>query len=428
MVGALIGPLSVADVETGDGGLWMEREILHVNTDDFYASVLRLRDPTLRGRPVVVAGPPPRGMVLSASYEARQDGVKQGMTVSLARRLCSGGEFLPPDWELFRSVSYTLFGVLRRYSPLVEVSSLDEGYVDYTGCSRLFGSVLDAGSMIKEEVLRETGLQISLGIASNKLVSYVASRTAKCAHLVDVYPGYERFFLAPVPIHRFPVVGERRAPLLRELGISHVGDVLLFTEEIFYACFGSWGRKVYRGAMGEDPAPVRSRPAPDERFVVRELLEPDRVHRRFIESVLYRLAECLGGRLRAERSLAGSVLLEVRYADGVQVQGVGKLPSSASDDALIFETAGGVFTRIFTRRVRVRSLTLSAKRIEPEPFQLELFAKETGVGKMRRLRAALDRLRSAFPEGVAPAFGRALPALRAARVSDRERVNTGRVA
>ena len=130
----------------------MERRILHINTDDFYASVCRLRDPALRGRAVVVAGPPPRGMVVSASYEARGEGVERGMTVSSARRLCSGGAFVPPDWRLFRRASRAVFGVLGRYSPLVEQASLDEGYIDYTGCGRLFGHVLDAGTRIKSEI------------------------------------------------------------------------------------------------------------------------------------------------------------------------------------------------------------------------------------------------------------------------------------
>ena len=393
----------------------MERKILHVNTDDFYASVLRLRDPALREKAVVVAGPSSRGMVLSSSYEARRDGVRRGMTVSSARRLCPSGVFLPPDWGLFRRASRVLFGILRRYSPLVETASLDEGYIDYTGCGRLFGGVLDAGSRIKKEVLWETGLQVSLGIASNKLVSHVASRTAKCAHLVDVYPGYERSFLCPVPIERFPVVGGRRTQMLRELGISRVGDVLLFTEEVLYFCFGSWGSRLYRGAMGEDFTPVRLHPARDERFTVEEFLQPDRVNRRFLESVLYRLAERIGEKLRSERSRAGSVLLEVRYADGMMVRGTGRLPSPASDDSLLFGAAVETFARIFTRRVRVRRLLLSAGRIEPEPLQLELFVDGCAAGaeRIHRLRTALDRLRATFPEGVAPAFGRALPAVRA---------------
>jgi DNA polymerase-4 len=393
-------------------GARVEREILHVNTDDFYASVLRLRDPVLRRRAVIVAGASPRGMVFSASYEARGDGVVRGMTVSAARRLCARAIFIPPDWGLFRRASFALFAVLRRYSPLVEQASPDEGYLDYSGCGRLFGPALDAGRRIKEEVSRETGLAVSLGVASNKLVSHVASRTAKCANLVDVYPGYERPFIAPVPVERFPLVGERRAPVLRELGIAHVGDVLRFTEDTFAFCFGPWGARLYRGAMGEDPAPVRMRPAADERFTVEETLEPDRVDSRFLEGVLYRLAERLGARLRTERSIAGACDLEIRYSDGMAARGAGTPESPAADDRSLFEAARSVFVRIYARRVRVRSLVLSARRIEPAPVQLELFAgeREAAAGKRSRLYGALDRLRSVYPGRVAPAFGRTLTA------------------
>lgn len=393
----------------------MDREVLHVNTDDFYASVLRLRDPALRGKAVVVVGALPRGMVFSASYEARQDGVSRGMTASAAMRLSSRAVFIPPDWGLFRRASLALFGVLRRYSPLVETASLDEGYVDYTGCSRLFGPALDAGRKIKEEIERETRLQVSLGIASNKLVSHVASRTAKCANLIDVYRGYERSFIAPVPVQRFPLVGEKRAPALMELGISHVGDILLFTEDIFAYCFGSWGSRLYRGAMGEDAAPVRPRPTADERFTVEEVLEPDRVDSRFLEGALYRLAERLGEKLRDEHSLAGAVTLEIRYADGMAARGIGKSESPVSNDLFLFEAAREVFARVYVRRVRVRSLVLAARQIEPAPVQYELFAGEDEIAaeRKRNLYAALDRLRGVHPGRAAPAFGRALAAAQA---------------
>lgn len=386
----------------------MEREILHINTDDFYASLLRLRDPSLRGRAVVIAGPPPRGMVLSASYEARGEGIARGMTVWAARRLCARGAFVPPDWELFRRASGTIFSVLQRYSPLVEPAAIDEGYIDYTGCRRLFGHVLDTGTDIKAEIARETGLDVSVGVASSKLVSHVASRTAKRAHLVDVYAGYERSFLAPIPIGRFPLVDRGRASLLTELGVSRVGDVLLFTEDIFSHCFGPWGTRLYRGAMGEDATPVRPRPAPEERICVEELLEPDRVSRLRLEAALYRLAERMGGKLREERLLARAVVVELRYADGAEAAGTARLASSSSDDSLLYDAAQGAFARLFTRRVRVRRLALSVRGTEPEPLQLDLFAASVAGGRTRRLHDALDTLRARFPGRAAPAFGRAL--------------------
>jgi DNA polymerase-4 len=394
----------------------MDREILHINTDDFYASALRLKDTALRSKPVVVSGPAPRGMVISASYEARGDGVRRGMTVSSAMRLCPGGVFMPPDWDLFRSVSSSIFSVIGRYSPVVESVSLDEGYADYTGCSRLFGSALDAGRAIKREVRVETGLDVSLGIASSKLVSHVASREAKRAHMVDVYPGCERYFLSPVPISRFPVVSERHVPVLRELGIATVGDVLRFDEELLVFCFGSWGRKLYLGAKGMDAARVRAGGRGDREFAVSKVLEPDAVDRRLLESYLYVIAEELGGRLRAERSLAASLRLELRYADEVTSHGELRPAAPTSDDAVLFDSAGAIFDRVFGRRVRVRAVGLSAPSVEPEPLQLDLFPDpaKREAAKARRVQSALDRLRAAMPPGAAPSFGRALAARRAA--------------
>ncbi len=392
----------------------MNREILHINTDDFYASVLRLRDPALRSKAVVVSGPAPRGMVISASYEARGDGVRRGMTVSSAMRLCPDGVFMPPDWDLFRSVSNSIFSVIGRYSPVVESVSLDEGYVDYTGCDRLFGHALDAGRAIKRDVHAATGLDVSLGIAASKLVSHVASREAKRAHMVDIYPGCERYFLSPVPIERFPIVSERHVPVLHELGIATVGDVLRFDEELLAFCFGSWGRKLHLGARGMDAAKVRAGSTGDGEFVVKKVLEPDAVDRRLLESYLYVLAEKLGGKLRAERSLAGSLRFGMRYADEVTAHGQMRPAAPTSDDAILFDSAGMLFDRLFGRRVRVRALSLAALSVEPEPLQLDLFPDPAlkAALKVRRVQSALDRLRSSMPSGVAPSFGRALAARR----------------
>ncbi|MBN1884782.1 MAG: DNA polymerase IV [Candidatus Krumholzibacteriota bacterium] len=414
----------------------MQRAILHVNTDDFYASILRLRDPALRGRPVVVAGPAPRGMVFSASYEARGEGVVRGMTVSTAKRLSPSGAFPPPDWDLFRRASAAVFDVLRRYSPLVETDSLDEGYVDYTGCERLFGRVLDAGSRIRREIRDETGLDVSLGVATSKLVSHVASRTAKRESLVDVYPGYERAFLDPVPIDRFPPVPPRRAGELRFLGVARVGDLLLFDEEILAAVFGPWGRRLYRGARGEDDSVVRPCPAPDTRFVVETVLEPDRVSRRRVEAHLALLAGRLGARLRGERLLARRLELEIGYADEVAARGRaaicrsgtersapgaggrGNGPGGASSlDDDLFAAARGALARLCTRRVRVRRLRLCALVVEPEPLQIDLFAGGPGPReRARRLCLALDGLRERFGDRAA-APGRAWPALDGSRAA-----------
>jgi len=386
-----------------------EREILYINTDDFFASAVRLRDPTLRGRPVVVAGGGPRGMVFSASYEARAEGVRRGMSVSSARRLAPGAAFVHPDWSLFRRVSSTIFSLLRRYSPVVEQSTLDEGYLDYTGCRRLFGPVLDLGRRLKREVLSGTGLSVSIGVASSRIVSHAASKRAKRSHLVDVCPGRERDFLATIPIDRFPLVDEKRAVILRELGINLVGDVLRFGEELLSACFGFWGRRLYRGALGEDVVPVRRRRLGTDGLEVSIVLEPDRVSSRLLEAHLYRLCERLGWRLREERLLATSLLLELLYADGVEVSGRARLEVPSSGDCEIFDSASTVLASTYRRRVRVRRIGLRVLRSEPKPLQRELFGTLREGGRDGLYRA-LDTLRARFPRGVAPVFGRTLGA------------------
>ncbi|MBU8921464.1 MAG: hypothetical protein KOO63_06570 [Bacteroidales bacterium] len=274
--------------------------------------------------------------------------------------------------------------------------------------------MLDTGRRIKGEVFSDTGLDISLGVAASRLVSHVASRSAKRAHMVDVYPGCESSFLAPVEIGHFPPAGEKYAPMLAGLGIRRVGDILLFREELFTYCLGPWGKRLYRGALGEDSSPVRTSARDDERAKVTRLLQPDLDDRGLLESFLYDMSEELGQSLRADRRIAGRLRVELTYADGNISSGTGRLPQGSSDDLKLFDCAGEVFDRVFTRRVRVRSISMQGSSLEPEPLQLELFLAESKKKELRRRRIhdALDRLRTELPRGVAPVFGRSVAAVR----------------
>jgi DNA polymerase-4 len=338
------------------------------------------------------------------------------MILSRARKLCPRGEFVPPDWRLFRRVSGTIFSMLSRYTPVLEPVSLDECFLDYTGCGRVFGNVLDIASDIKRSVQEQTGLNVSLGVASNKLVSHVASRRAKRSNLVDVSRGCEKDFVAPVPVGRFPPAEGKPARLLGELGISRVGDILAFPEEVFLHCFGRWGERLYRGALGEDPSPVRSAGPERETLSVERALPVDSEDISFLEAVLYTLAEELAEELRERRLAAGRVVVEVRYTDGKSVVGTTRC-GEGSCEGSIFASAEKAFRALFTRRVRIRLMRLRGERLFPEPRQLPLL-EDSGWRKKRRKRRlyeTLAGLRKKFPAGVAPAFGRALPAVRGER-------------
>ena len=385
--------------------------VLHINTDDFFASVLRVGDPALRRRPVIVGHLASRGGVVSASYEARADGVRPGMTMAQARRACPGASLVHVDWDLYARASSSLFGVLERFSPLVERASLDEGFLDYTGCRLLFGSPVDAAARIKREVREATGLGVSVGLAANKLVSKVASGTAKCARLVDVFTGYEQSFLAPLSIHRLPGVGPKLGAALRDMAVRRIGDVTRFPEELLQSVFGpATGRTLHRRARGIDRTPVRSAAgAAVPEWREEETLNPDSVDLRRLTGVLHRLAGRLGTRLRREKLAARRFTVLVRYSDQVRAQR-GCLTAEPTDlDGRILEQALEAFHGLFTRRVRVRRLALAASCLEGN-WQLPLLGgrygsradavrdapSTTASPVMNRLYEAVDGLRQKY--------------------------------
>jgi len=390
--------------------------VLHINTDDFFASVLRVTDPAYRRRPVIVGHLASRGSVVSASYEARADGVRPGMTMGQARRACPGASLVHVDWDLYVRASSALFGVLERFSPLVERASLDEGFLDYTGCRLLFGNPVDAAARIKCEVREAIGLGVSVGLAANKLVSKVASGTAKCSRLVDVFNGYEQSFLAPLAIDRLPGVGPRLKTALRDMAVLRIGDVTRFPEDLLRSVFGpATGRKLHQRARGEDRTPVRPVGREDEkrRWREEESLNPDSVDRRQLTGVLHRLAGRLGTRLRREKLAARRFTLRVQYSDQVRAQRGGYSAEPTDLDGRILELALEALHGLFTRRVRVRRLTLAASCLEGN-WQLPLFADRyenraeavrtapstTRSSAMRRLYEAVDGLRGRHGDGV----------------------------
>ncbi len=391
--------------------------VLHINTDDFFASVLRVSDPAYRRRPVIVGHLASRGGVVSASYEARAEGIRPGMTMAQARRACPSASLVHVDWDLYARASSSLFGVLERFSPLVERASLDEGFLDYTGCQFLFGRPVDAAARIKREVCEATGLGVSVGLAANKLVSKVASGTAKCARLVDVFTGYEQSFLAPLAIGRLPGVGQKLGTALRDMAVHRIGDVTRFPEDLLQSVFGpATGRKLHQRARGEDRTPVRPAAGGNgarSRWREEETLNPDSVDRRHLTEVLHRLAGRLGTRLRQEKLAARRFTVLVQYSDQVRAQRGCYTGEPTDLDGRIFEQSLEAFHGLFTRRVRVRQLALAASCLEGN-WQLPLFAagyrsraeavrtapSTTHSSAMRRLYEAVDGLRGKHGMGV----------------------------
>src|SRR5512140_3075990 len=191
-----------------EGGMAVPRTILHLDLDAFYASVEQLDDPSLRGRPVIVGGPSRRGVVCAASYEARRFGVRSAMPTARARRLCPGGAFVAPRFARYAELSDRVFGIYRRFTPLVEPLSLDEAFLDVTASEALHGGGAAIARAIKRDVRAEAGLTVSAGVADVKLAAKIASDLGKPDGLVEVPAGATRAFLAPLPAARLWGVGE----------------------------------------------------------------------------------------------------------------------------------------------------------------------------------------------------------------------------
>ena len=231
--------------------------VLHIDLDAFFVSMELLRRPELRGQPVVVAGGlGNRGVVSTASYEARRYGVRSAMPVARARRLCPHAVFLETDFPYYSRASKAFHAILREYTPVVEPAGADEAYLDVSGSEALFGSPADIAATIRQRIRDEIGITASAGVSINKLVSKVASDAGKPDGLVVVPPGTEAAFLAPRPIRDLPMVGRKTAGILSGLGIHTIGDIARTPDPALIAKFGAHGAELRARALGIFGAPV----------------------------------------------------------------------------------------------------------------------------------------------------------------------------
>lgn len=381
------------------------RSILHVNTDDFFASLARLRDTSLRGRPVVVGHLLNRGSVVSASYEARAAGVHPGLTMQQAARRLPGAALVQVDWAVARRASRELLTILESCSPRVEASCLDEAFVDYTGCERLLGPPLDAGRYVQRLVQERVGLEVSIGVAANKLVSRFASSSAKRHNLLDVLPGSEARFVAPQPVERLPGVGAVLGRKLRDMGVPTVGHLAAFPSELLETVFGAPGRRLAAAARGIDSSPVI--PARPRATVEQtETFEPDLLRWDELEARLDALCTQLGEVLRRRRCTARQLTVELEHSDRLCLRRRTRLQSSNLDTAL-FAAARPILVALYVRRVRVRRLLLRAEGLEPAAVQLDLFRPDA-EDRLRRLMQASDRVRARYGGAAVLLRGRAL--------------------
>lgn len=288
-----------------------QRAIIHVDMDAFYASVECLDNPDLVGKPVVVGGLGPRGVVATASYEARVFGVHSALPMGRARRLCPQADFIRPRLARYREKSAEVFSIFRDFTPLVEGLSLDEAFLDVSGSLRLFGSHAEIGHKIKQRIQQETGLTASVGLAHNKFLAKLASDVQKPDGLVIVTPDQVHAFLDPMPISRLWGVGKRTAPRIRALGVLTIGQLRRTDITILQPVLGNRAAHFQRLARGEDERPV-SPGQPDKSISHEVTFDQDILDRTELLAELQRQAEAVSRRLRAQGLMASTVVVKIR--------------------------------------------------------------------------------------------------------------------
>jgi DNA polymerase-4 len=393
------------------------RTIIHLDLDAFYASVEVLDDPALRGKPVIVGGSERRGVVSAASYEARAFGVHSAMPTATARRLCPQGIFLPVRMGRYREASENVFAIFRRFTPLVEPLSIDEAFLDVTGCERLFGAAEDVVRKIKAAVREETGLTVSAGVAPNKFLAKIASDLKKPDGLTVVPPGGEIAFLDPLPVGRLWGVGSVTEKALHRRGIRTIGDLRRIPEGVLTRDFGAHGGQLHRLAHGIDERPVETgleaKSVGHEDTYDRDLLVRGAMRRELLS-----LSDRVSARLRRHGLKGKTVTLKVKYADFVQVTRAATLPDPTNDGGTLYRVALGLLANTEAGARPVRLLGISVSKLSPAEGtprmeQLPLFGSgRSGIRKepirpdpekRERLNRAVDRIREKYgTKGIAP--------------------------
>ena len=379
------------------------REILHADMDAFYAAIEQRDDPELRGKPVIVGGAGKRGVVSTASYEAREFGVHSAMPGAEARRRCPEGIFVAPRMEVYAAVSAQVEEVFQRYTPLVEPLSLDEAFLDVSGSTALFGDGPTIAARIRRDVFEATQLTISIGVATSKFVAKVASDLDKPDGLVVVEAGREREFLAPLPIRRLWGAGKVTQGKLQQLGFRTIGDLQSRSRDELVALLGEHsGDRFWRLANARDPRRVHAER--EAKSISHECtFGDDLTDAETCRRVLLDQSERVGRRLRRSGQRGRIVKLKLRFPPFETLSRQATLGAATDDDLVIYRAAVALFERARgDRPVRLLGVGVSGLADAAEPRQGALFddagGSQVGASSDDLLRA-MDAIRDRFGEG-----------------------------
>ena len=371
------------------------RRIMHIDLDAFFVAVEQVLQPWLRGKPVVVGGKPQhRGVVAAASYEARGYGLHSGMPLITAARLCPQAIFIQGSFPRYREASHRFMAILADFSPYLEPAGLDEAYLDVTGFESIHGSIHHMAVAIKQRVRQELGLAASVGIAGSKVVAKVASAHSKPDGLLEVAPGDDGSFLAPLPISALPGVGKKTESILHGLGIATIGELAVTPVTALKGRLGAFGEVLQRLAGGNDDREVLP-PAAAKSISRETTLAQDSRDREKLAATLRYLTERVGARLRQQGRQVRSVTLKLRYADFTTITRRHPLSPATSTDQDIFDAGSRLLAATLAREMRaVRLIGIGVSGLVESGQQLGML--DQSARRREQLDRVIDRIRKQY--------------------------------
>ena len=371
-----------------------ERHIAHFDLDAFFVSVEQLKNPKLKGKPLIVGGTGDRGVVAACSYEARKFGIHSAMPMKIARRLCPQLIAVRGDYESYGKFSSIVTEVIKHNVPLYEKSSIDEFYIDLTGMDKFFGCGKFT-SELKTKIARESGLPISYALASNKLISKVATNEVKPNGQIEIPFGNEKGFLSPLSIIKIPGVGKETAMLLLKMGVETVKVLSEIPIEMMQNLLGKSGTDLWRKAQGIDESPVV--PYREVKSIsTEETFQQDTIDMDFLRSEIVRMTEKIAFQLREQNKLTGCISVKLRYSDfDTHVKQV-SIPFTNSDHILL-KKAWELLTKLYERRMLIRLVGVKFTNLVPGNYQISLYED---TQEMINLYQAIDSVKHRYGENL----------------------------
>lgn len=367
-----------------------QRTIAHFDLDCFFVSVECLNDDSLRGKPLLIGGSSDRAVVSACSYEARKYGIHSAMPMKTALRLCPHAIVRSGDMERYSEKSREVTAVIADQAPLYEKSSIDEFYLDISGMDKFFGS-LKWTTELRKKIMKESGLPISFGLASNKLVSKIATDEAKPNGQLEIHFGEEKSFLAPLSVEKIPMVGRETGAQLRRRGVETVKTLSEVPISLLEAWMGKNGIALWKKANGIDESPVV--PYYEQKSISTENTFPaDTIDMALLHAELVRMTEKIAFELRQQNKLTGCVTLKIRYSDFQTVTKQMTIPYTCSDHILL-EKVKDLFNKLYDRRLLVRLIGVRFSHLVQGNYQINLFDDSQ---EMIALYQAIDQIKNRF--------------------------------